>query len=110
MGEQPEHLGHHACSAVHPRRWARPHTLVLDIAAPHLRVQGAGDTLVEVVGNLDGIGWVGFREPGTRKLLAEVEVARKSFSWAPSATSTWSPTTAVRAAARRSTRLPSRRT
>jgi hypothetical protein len=59
---------------------ARPHTLVLDIAAPHLSVQGAGDTLVEVVGNLDGIGWVGFREPGTRKLLAEVEIARKSFS------------------------------
>ena len=59
---------------------ARPYTLLLDIAAPHLSVQGNGDTLVEMVGNLDGIGWVGFREPGTRRLLAEVQTARKSFS------------------------------
>ena len=59
---------------------ARPYTLLLDIADPHLSVQGNGDTLVEMVGNLDGIGWVGFREPGTRRLLAEVQTARKSFS------------------------------
>jgi hypothetical protein len=58
---------------------ARPYTLVLDIAAPHLTVEGNGDTLLEMLGNLDGIGWVGFKEPGTRRLLAEVEVARKSF-------------------------------
>ena len=58
---------------------ANPYTLLLDIAAPHLSVQGNGDTLVEMVGNLDGIGWIGFREPGTRRLLAEVETARKSF-------------------------------
>lgn len=59
---------------------ANPYSLVLDIDAPHLTVEGEGDTLVEMVGNLDGIGWVGFKEPGTRQLLAEVEVARKSFS------------------------------
>jgi hypothetical protein len=53
---------------------------VLDIAAPHLSIQGTGDTLVEVVGNLEGIGWVGFREKGTRRLLADVQTARKSFS------------------------------
>ena len=59
---------------------ASPYTLVLDIAAPHLSIQGTGDTLVEVVGNLEGIGWVGFREKGTRRLLADVQTARKSFS------------------------------
>ena len=58
---------------------ARPYTLILDIAAPHLTIDGDGDTLVETLGNLDGIGWVGFKERGTRRLLAEVEVARKSF-------------------------------
>jgi len=58
---------------------ARPYTLVLDIAAPHLTIEGNGDSLPVVVGNLDGIGWVAFKEPGTLKLLAEVQVARKSF-------------------------------
>src|SRR5215472_5494061 len=59
---------------------ARPYTLVLDIAAPHLTIEGNGDSMPKVVGNLDGIGWVGFKDPRTHRLLAEVEVARKSFS------------------------------
>jgi hypothetical protein len=59
---------------------ARPYAVILGIGDPHLTIEGNGDTLVEMLGNLDGIGWVGFREPGTRQLLAEVEVARKSFS------------------------------
>ncbi len=58
---------------------ARPYSVVLDIASPHLSVQGNGDTLVEVVGNLDGIGWVGFKQRGSRALKGGIEVARKSF-------------------------------
>ena len=57
----------------------RPYILILDIAAPHLTIEGNGDTLPVVLGNLDGIGWVGFKDPKTLHLLAEVEVARKSF-------------------------------
>jgi hypothetical protein len=59
---------------------SNPYAVVLDIAAPHLSVQGQGDTLVEVRGNLDGEGWVGFKQPGTRVLQGEISVQRKSFS------------------------------